>query len=40
MRLDYSYDVHRDVEAARFRHRERDLDHRRVLRTIDQATAG
>jgi hypothetical protein len=32
MRSDYTYEVHRIVEDAQFRHRSRDLEHRRAIR--------
>ena len=32
MRSEYSFDVHRDIEGARFRQRERELEHLRALK--------
>lgn len=37
MRYDYTYEIHRTVEAQRFRHRERDLSHLRALKSYGQS---
>ncbi len=36
MRYDYTYEVHKTVEAQRFRHRERDHSHLRALKDDDR----
>jgi hypothetical protein len=39
MPSDYTYDIHKTVEAAQFRHRERDFGHLRALKR-DEPTDG
>jgi hypothetical protein len=36
MRYDYTYEIHKTVEAQRFRHRERDHSHLRALKGDDR----
>jgi len=33
MRYDYTYDIHKDIERQRFRHREREHSHLRALKS-------
>jgi len=37
MGYDYTYDIHKEIERQRFRHRERDLSHLRALKSDDRS---
>lgn len=36
MRYDYTYEIHKDVEGQRFRHREREHSHLRALKGVER----